>query len=40
MRKVALALVLHLNYAFRWTYTNFSTFHAIQILNVIVKNLM
>jgi hypothetical protein len=29
-----------LNCAFRWTHTNFSTFHAIQILIVIVKKLM
>jgi hypothetical protein len=27
-----------LNYVYRWTHTNFSTFHAIQILIVIVKN--
>jgi hypothetical protein len=27
-----------LNYVDRWTHTNFSTFHAIQILTVIVKN--
>jgi hypothetical protein len=26
--------------AFRWTHTNFSTFHTIQILTVIVKKLM
>jgi hypothetical protein len=29
-----------LNYVNRWTHTNFSTFHAIQILTMIVKNLM
>jgi hypothetical protein len=29
-----------LNYAFRWTHANFSTFHAIQILIVIIKKLM
>jgi hypothetical protein len=29
-----------LNYVNRWTHTNFSTFHAIQILTVIVKKLM
>jgi hypothetical protein len=27
-----------LNCAFRWTHTNFLTFHAIQILTMIVKN--
>jgi hypothetical protein len=27
-------------FAFRWTHTNFSTFHAIQILIVIGKKLM
>jgi hypothetical protein len=29
-----------LNCSYRWTHTNFSTFHAIQILTMIVKNLM
>ena len=29
-----------LNCAFRWTHTNFSTFHTIQILTEIVKKLM
>jgi hypothetical protein len=29
-----------LNLSNRWTHTNFLTFHAIQILIVIVKNLM
>jgi hypothetical protein len=29
-----------LNCSNRWTHTNFSTFHAIQILIVIVKKLM
>jgi hypothetical protein len=34
--------ILHstLNCAFRWTNTNFSIFHAIQVLIVIVKKMM
>jgi hypothetical protein len=34
--------ILHftLNCAFRWTNTNFSIFHAIQVLIVIIKKMM
>jgi hypothetical protein len=34
--------ILHstLNCGFRWTHTNFSIFHAIQVLTMIVKKMM